>query len=99
MTRKVLPPKRETVKLAVDRESLTSNPILPGEIKGVTSNLVTVHAEVGVDVSSTISQHPVYFLVGGRGTFTMDAVSRAVNRLTLFVAKPGAPRDPENLHP
>ena len=65
----------------------------------MTSNLVTVPAEVGVDVSSTISQHPVYFLVGGRGTFTMDAVSRAVNRLTLFVAKPGAPRDPENLHP
>jgi hypothetical protein len=67
MTRKVLPPKRETVKLAVDRESLTSNPILPGEIKGVTSNLVIVPAEVGVDVPSTISQHPVYFLVGRRG--------------------------------
>jgi mannose-6-phosphate isomerase-like protein (cupin superfamily) len=91
MTTKVLPPKNETIKLSVTGKSPHSRQILPREIKGVETHMVTVPAGARFDTSSAISKQAIYFVVEGAGTFATGDVSPAVPRLTLFAAKPGAP--------
>lgn len=86
-------PKSENLTLSVDGKSPRSRQILPNEIKGVATHLVTVPAGAKFDAASSIKQQVIYFVVEGAGTFIIDNLSRALNRLTLFVAKPGAPAE------
>lgn len=84
-----MPPKNEVVTLAVNGQSANSRQILPNEIKGVATHLITVPAGAKFNAATAVSQQAVYFLVEGAGAFKTEATEKAANRLTLFVAQPG----------
>lgn len=84
-------PKLETVSLIVGERTPTSRKILPNEIKGAATYMVTVPSGDRLEISSANSQQVINFLVTGAGGVTTGELSETINRLTVFAAMPGTP--------
>ena len=79
------------VTLMVEEGSPSTRQILPNQIKGASTYIVTVPSRARFELTSPGSQQVISFLVTGTGTLTTDTLSKAVKQLTAIVALPGTP--------
>lgn len=88
---KTTTPSKEVVPLKVGEGSPSTRQILPNQIKGASTYLVTVPSRARFELTSPDSQQVISFLVTGTGTLITDALYKVMNQLTAFVALPGTP--------
>jgi len=84
----VTSPAQMNVDLVVESEQPCSRQLLPDEIAGVYSYLLSVPSGKSADITSPRTRQAVYCIVRGAGTFTSVGKSFHAERRDLFVARP-----------
>jgi hypothetical protein len=94
-------PAQKSVDLVMEHEQPNSREILPNEIAGVYSYLISIPSGQSADITSGRARQAVSCVVGGAGTFTSSRDSFHAERRDLFIAQPGEQiaNPPANLYP
>jgi hypothetical protein len=82
-------PAQKSVDLVMEHEQPNSREILPNEIAGVYSYLISIPSGQSADITSGRARQAVSCVVGGAGTFTSSRDSFHAERRDLFIAQPG----------
>jgi hypothetical protein len=84
-----MPPAQISTDLVIEHGQPCSRQILPGEIAGAYSYLLSIPSGQSADITSLRTRQAVFCVVGGTGTFTSAGKSFRADRRDLFIPHPG----------